>query len=330
MTENLIEIKEEQQEMVEETKPVTTDEAKEAGWSKEEIQMGVENGTLSEKETQEQPEEEAEDEQPEEKAVEDSEEQDNDSDDEEDVEESDSDDDEGDKDTSDFNANEKALYWKQKRERKKRQAAERKAELLEAKLKAYQEISEKKETPDTQNEDNEEGFITKADLKKQKEEEAKKQEERRLQAEAINARLEAQYEEAKAEYENFDELCDLAKEVMDEDESGVYATKLQQATVSENGNPAQVAYQISRLHPDFDKVAGKKEKVASKKKTDKKKVNKVMANAKKRSSSAALGGGAGGSRKVSEDELTPEDVVHMDQEQWNSLTDKTRKRLLKA
>lgn len=235
----------------------------------------------------------------------------------------------------DFSPNEKALYFKQKKEKQKRQAAERAKDLYRVQLEAAKREAEllkqqgqpkaEDNTPKDSEEDDEK-IVTVGDLKKQeqaKEEQRKKAE---AQAKEINARLNLQEAEAKSKYDDFDAVCDLAKEVMHADKYGVYAHKMAIIAADPNGNVAEYVYEIGKANPKYRELS--KDKQPAKQGSDNKKVEKIVANASKRTSSASMGGGSG-TRSVSEADLTVEDTSNMTQGQWDKLSPATRERLLR-
>ena len=240
---------------------------------------------------------------------------------------------------SKFSKNEKALYWKQKKEKKKRQDAESERDLakvqlsakdkeialLKAKL-AKKDVDKLDEDLDDDlygKEDDEDKPLTKADLEKIEEEKSAKIE----TAKKNQARINADRKDAIVKYgeEHFEAVMDLAKEVMAEDEDLAKIFTL--AITNPDKNLAEVAYKIAKNHPKYSEDYGKSD--APKKDTEKddKKIDKMVKNSKKRTSSAGISG-AGTKRVVSESDLKLEDAGKMSIEQWNKLSPQTRERLL--
>lgn len=238
-----------------------------------------------------------------------------------------------------YNANEKALYWKQKKEKLGRQAAERRATFLETQNEALRRLAGKAapdvdadlkkdleelddpETPDP------EKPLTRADLDKIEKDKQQKAERARESAREINERLDVLNAEAKEKYPDFDEVMGLAHEVMTGDKHGVFATKLIQITADPEGNPAEYAYTLGKLHPNYGKH--RKEITPDPAVGDPKKVEKIIENAKKPVPTAGLGGASQKGRMVSEDDLKVEDVAGMSQSSYDKLSQKTRDRLLR-
>lgn len=297
------------------------DEAKEGGFTPEEIEMGVKQGLIKEKKAEPQKKEV---EQEIEKAPE--------------AEKKVIDDDDLEAEherIKDYNANEKALYFRQKKERQKRQKVESERDFLRAQLLALQKKEAAKIEPEIEPED-EEKYVTVADQKRKQAEEDKKKaeqeaEQARINSEAqrIKARLAEQEEEARELDPNFDKICDLAREVMSKQSSGRYAKELVAIAADPEGNAPEFIYEVAQLHPEYQKVKNGKsetEKAETVKKSNN--IDRIVANTQKRQSSAAVGGG--GSRTVSLDDLTIADVETMSQEQWNKLPQATRDRLLRG
>lgn len=230
----------------------------------------------------------------------------------------------------DFNANEKKLYWERKKERIKRQEAQREKELTAIQLAAAKrEIElltkgksdkqeESEETPEVNEDD--ERIMTVGEFKrmqKAKAEEAQKQD---AQAQEIIKRVEVQEVEAKAKYADYDEVTKLAAEIIKTNKA--YARVLAQAASDPNENVAEVAYNIGRLHPKYGKT------VEPVKKTENNQINRAIKNSEKRVSSAAVSGG-GGKSAIGEADLTVEDVAKMNNTEYAKLSKETRDRILR-
>ena len=352
-------VKEESKPVIEEK--VTEEQLAEGGFSEEEIAMAKDQGTIAKDEEDKSKEEDSDDDDSkEEDSEEDKGEKDQDS---KDKKPEDKDKDDSDKGKSEekepeegsleaeqklvngFNKNEKALYHKQKRERKNRQRAETERDLLkvqnagsrktiealEAKLKAKKDDIDS----DLDDDDDDEGegkpkgedFVTKADLDKRDADKKAKEDE----AMATSQRLAEDERDTKLnveEFPAFDAVIDLAREVMNGDKTNYHAMTLGRAAADPMANASEVAYSIGKLHPDYLKVASKAQGgKESNKESDK--VEKIINNSKKKSSSASMGGGSGGSRTVAEEDMTVEDTDGISTADWDKLSEATRERLLK-
>jgi len=336
--ETTIELEENSAEDTEqESATISVEEAEEGGFSKEEVEAGKSSGVIVDKKPEEK-KEESEEEEPKKEEAEKGEDKNK---------ETDLDDDpEKEAETlQSYNANEKALYFRQKKARKQRQAAERKAELLEVQRNALerenellkkgkgkdgsqsledleQELDKDLETADKEGDDD---VVTKGDLRKERELQEARQEARQKRAREIDDSLNERYQTAREKDENFDKVCDLAKEIMNEDkkEGGTFAVKLVSLASDPKADITGYIYRLAKLHDKYAEVAKGKEN-----KGDPKKVEKIVDNANKRTTSAAVGGGSG-RRIVSEKDLTVEDCRFMTDSQWGKLSKETRDRILK-
>jgi len=330
------------EDKVEETKTdnsITVDEAKEMGLNESEISMGKEHGDIVDKK-------------PDEKDTK-NENEDKDDKDDKDKDTKPKEEDKPDKDTKakkedgkedidpekeadaikDYTPNEKAQYFMRKKERSKRQKADRKAELLEVKnqalrdkLKGFEKGDDKLDLDDELDKDlnNDNEPVTKGDLKKIEEKKGEQVE----KAKAISASLDDRYADARVEDANFDKLCDLANEVMKEDakEGGIYAVKLIKLAEDEEGDIAGYIKKLAKLHDKYDEV-GKEADTTDK--DTKKETDQIITNATKRTSSASVSSGSG-RRIVSEADLTIEDAAILSDDAWGKLKPETRERILRA
>ena len=244
-----------------------------------------------------------------------------------------------------YNPNEQALYWKWKADKKKRQNAQKEAEELRAKFELNQvkdsayKIKLKKISDALRGESvtvealqsiigeqqTEDGStpITKSDLERieAEKEERQKAEERLNQQRA--ERIKLAEEIGKSKYNNFDDLTDLARKVVESDKSGTYKDILQAAFADDNideENLVERVVTLAKLHPEF----GKKKSPEKSEKTD---VDRAIKNSKKKISSAAVGHG-GGKRTISYDDLTVEDAARLSTDQWRELPEEVRHKLL--
>jgi len=337
----IIEVEEEKKE------DLTVEAAKEAGLRDEEIAMAKAHGLIKEpeepaKEPAKKPEEEAqkpEEKKPEDKKLEEKKQ-------EEQKEEAkpepieDNLDDNPEKELERikaFNANEKALYFKQKKEKRKRQFIERELELTKVKLAAYEQEKQKPPREDEAEDELDlelgegkkpkEKYITQEELDRREKEKIEKEKIQRHEADTIRQKLIDNEQEAKTRYPDFDNVMEFAKEMIREDKTGAYALMLSKSAADPESDTAEFVYKLGTLHPKYKKAEPKKEE-APKEEGDTKKVEKIVNNANKRLSSATLGGSTGTARFVSEEDLTLEDTKHMNTAQWNKLKKETRERLL--
>ena len=243
-----------------------------------------------------------------------------------------------------YNKNEKALYWRWKADKQKRQAAQQELEELKAsqELQTLKEsVSAKKLTainealadPDLTveklqaiiagkvDEPKEEKRYTLEEIEEMKKQESLKQEQSQKQ---LKQRFELTEQIGRSKYENFDEMVELVKEAANEDKTGVTQKILNQSLFDTNIDEdalADVIVKFAQLNPKF------KETVSGASPSDKEKVGRAIENSKKKKSSAAIAGS--GKRVITnEDDLTPEDAAKMDNKQWMKLKPTTRKRLL--
>lgn len=246
-----------------------------------------------------------------------------------------------------YNPNEKALYFKQKKERLKRQAAERERDFLRTQNEALRREAAKKTSakdPNAELEKDLEGLdddgdeeatdkdkpVTVGDLEAREKAKQEADKKSREAARQIAERIELQNEEGRAKHDDFDEVMDLAQEVMSKDKHGIYAVKLSLLAADPDGDVAEYAYSLGKLHPNYGKHRKTKKEEAPAAGAAKTNVSKIVDNAQKRTSSAALGGGSEKGRLVSEDELTMSDVAGMSQSAWDKLSEKTRNRLMRS
>ncbi len=234
-----------------------------------------------------------------------------------------------------YNDNEKSLYWKAKKERLKRQNAQSENEHTKIRLAAAQrEIDLLKkgtkktdaegEEEDTDGEDEDTRVMTVGEFKKLLAKQKEDQGKQNAQVQETIVRLEQQEAEFKADHPDFDEVMDLAKEMMDKKPS--FRQMLLSAGANPQENAAEIAYSIGQLNPKYKKGGSGTNKEAGA--DTKTKVDKAIKNADKRQSSAAVSGG-GTKRIVSEDDLTVEEAANLSPVQYGKLSRKTRDRLLK-
>jgi hypothetical protein len=269
-------------------------------------------------------------------------------------------------DYSKFTPNEKALYWERKKERTKRQRAEAEKELLQLRIKNLEkELAEKKPEPKAPAKDDlnlddllddksgketeldpKDKPLTVADLEKREKDKAEAEKnaeaEKAVKAKELRARLSEFEIEAQEKFGDFNEVADLAKDILekgvalfdgDEDMAELAQARAERALHGmvnamkwEEGQktPAEMVYDLGRLHPKYRNRA----KGASETVVPPEKLERMIENAGKRSS-ASLPGGNGSRRVVSVDDLTPEEAAKLTPSQYMKLPKAARERLLR-
>jgi len=226
----------------------------------------------------------------------------------------------------DFNSNEKKLYWERKKERTKRQEAQREKELTSIQLvAAKREIEllkngtrdsvDNSETEEAQQVDeDDEKIMTVGEFKRMQKTQADDAEKQKVKASEIISRVKSQEAEAKSKYADYDEVTLLAADLINTNKS--YAMVLAAAARDPNENVADVAYNIGRLHPKY-----------AVKKTENKTIDRAIKNSEKRATSASV---SGGSKTItSEEDLSVDDVSKMTPNQYSMLKPETRDRILR-
>jgi hypothetical protein len=230
-----------------------------------------------------------------------------------------------------FGKNEKALYWKWKTDKHKRQEAQKEAEDLRGKLKEavdsgisgkkLEKIKEMLKNPDSLTIE----ALTAA-IDEHIEPDKKPTELDNAQVIQQKVAIKAQFAEkiGSAKYEKFNEISVLCKEVISEDKSGTFQKLIDDSfmndSVDENMLVERVV-NIARMSPKFQAVTSQVDPEA------KAKADRVIENSKKKVSSASVSG-ASGKRIVSESELTVEQAVRLSPEAWGKLKPETKKRIL--
>lgn len=242
-----------------------------------------------------------------------------------------------------YSKNEKSLYWQAKKERIKRQTAQREKEHTAIQLaSARRELETLKSGKAKPKAEGEEGaevvegeddedtrVMTVGEYKKMLKEQNQKRGEQDVKAQETVTRLEQQEAEFKVDHPDFDEVSDLAKEMMDKNKA--YAQMMLVAASDPNENAADVVYRIGQLHPKYKKAGtqaeGKDPKDGKKPKND---AEKAITNASKKQTSASVTSGAGGAKRiVAEEDLTVDDVAAMTPADYARLSSKTRERILR-
>ena len=247
-----------------------------------------------------------------------------------------------------YTSNQKALYFKHKNERKKRQEAVKELEEVKAQYELnqvkdiaasskLQKISEALNGEVTIEqlqsiisggqrtaEAGDDKPITKADLDKIEADKKVDLEAKQKLQKKFQDRVNVAEQIGKSKYDNFDNIVKLAQKVVAEDKDGTYQEVLNRAFMDDNLTEEQLISKvitIAKISPKFGELN------KSVKPEEKDKVDKAIINSKKKVSSAAIGS-SGGKRKIAEDDLTPDDMEGMSTAAWMKLSDKTRERLL--
>jgi len=245
-----------------------------------------------------------------------------------------------------YNPNEQALYWKYKADKKKRQEAQKEAEEWRAKyeLESVKEKSKVKQIAELLKGDSvtvealqaiigekteDDVPLTKAEFNKMESAKELKEVETKKEHQLRTERIATAEEIGKTKYTNFDELTNLAKQVVDSDKTNTYKDVLEASFSDIELDEEQLVERvvtIAKLHPEFGKKKSEKTEVKpeEKKETD---ADRAINNSKKKISSAAVGSG-GDKRIVSYDDLTVDDAAKLTTAQWRKLPDAVRKRLL--
>jgi len=228
-----------------------------------------------------------------------------------------------------FSPNQKALYFKMKAEKHKRQETEKRLKLLETELEKNSSSVVINEKLKKIQEALKGETVTIESLESIINEEVKEPEKKNElnNAEDIQKKIatKAKFAEdiGQSKYKNFDAISKLAKQVIKNDKTGTYQKLIDDAFVNDNIDESmlvETVVNIARLDPSYQKVSesvdtGKKEKAS-----------RVIKNSKKKLSSASVNG-ASGKTIVSESQITVAQAAKLSTEQWNRLSEKTRERL---
>lgn len=232
-----------------------------------------------------------------------------------------------------YDKNGKALYWKWKTDKHKRQEAQKKVSELEEKLKEAVDsgVSGKKldkikdllKTPDSLTIE-----ALQAVLEEKVEPEKKDHELNNAQAIQQKVAIKAQFAEkiGSAKYDNFDKISNLAKEIILADASKTYQKLIDESFLNDDVDENMLVERvvsIARMSPKFNDVVNQVDPEA------KKKADRIIENSKKKVSSASMTGSSG-KRIISESELTVEQATKLSTQQWNKLKPETRERILKG
>lgn len=230
-----------------------------------------------------------------------------------------------------YNKNEKALYWKWKTDKQKRQEAQERAKSLEEKLKEAVDsgVSGKKLAKIKELLNNPDSLTIEAlqeAIDAQIEPDKKPDEIDNAQVIQQKVATKAMFAEkiGQAKYENFDAISKLAKEIILADTSKMYQKIIDESFLNDDVDENMLVERvinIARLSPKFNEV------VNQVKPEEKENIDRVLQNSKKKVSSASVNG-ASGRRIISESELTVKQAEKLSKEQWNKLKPETVKRLL--
>jgi len=230
-----------------------------------------------------------------------------------------------------FGKNEKALYWKWKTDKHKRQEAQKEVDALKEQLKVAVEggSSNKKVEKIKELLKNPESLTVEALQAAIDEQVAEDKKPNELDnAEVIRNKVATKSMFAEkigsAKYERFNEIANLAKEIITEDKTGTYQKLVDESFLNDNVDENMLVERIvniARISPKFNTVVNSVAPEA------KEKANRVLENSNKKVSSASVNG-ASGKRIVSEAELTPEQAAKLSLEQWRKLKPETKKRLM--
>ena len=263
-----------------------------------------------------------------------------------------------------YSKGEQALYWKWKHDKKERQTAQAERDLAAIKAKSLEqkltelngglEVSKSKlakveallSGPADEitiealqailktepKKDDADKPLTKKDLEALKEESTKEQEEQQKKQAFIQGRIAEADELCKTKFDNYEEITDCAKAVLEGkvslpkyvDSKKLSAELVQMVSADvELDEIADFVKDIATLHPDF----GKKTETKAVKES-KENIDRILENANKSKSSASISGG-NGRRVISEDNLTLEDAAKLTTEQYRNLKPKTKERLMR-
>lgn len=230
-----------------------------------------------------------------------------------------------------FGKNEKALYWKWKTDKHKRQEAQKEVDALKEQLKVaveggasnkkIEKIKELLKNPDSLTVEALQAAIDEHVAEDKKPNELDN-------AEVIRNKVATKSMFAEkignAKYEKFNDIANLAKDVIKEDASGTYQKLIDESFLNDSVDENMLVERIvniARMSPKFSTVVNSVATEA------KEKANRVLENSNKKVSSASVNG-ASGKRIVSEAELTPEQAARLSLDQWRRLKPETKKRLM--
>jgi len=253
---------------------------------------------------------------------------------------------------SKFNPNEKALYWKWKSDKQKRQEAQKERDEIKSKyeldviknaaakskldkinsllsndsgltveelqqvINGEVDVSEDKNTP-----------LTKADLEKIEQEKEEKVNQQQAEEKNYQNRLGLIEKIGVSKNENFDKIAELAKEVCDNDKTGTYIDIINNALYSDKVDESEAVDKIitiAQLSKKFNSITVSEE---TKENVKDEKVDRILKNSKKKVSSASVGGGG---RTITANEITVEQAASLSQAEYDKLPRKVQERLLQG
>lgn len=243
-----------------------------------------------------------------------------------------------------FNANEKALYWKWKSDKRKRQDAVKELEDFKVKgelntvkdLANGKKLSKIKEalsgevTIEVLQEILGEGIessdapLTKADLEKFDKEKEEKVSQSKSEEKARLERIDIANKIGLSKYKEFEDIANLANEVVVNDKSGTYREILDAAFNDKNIEESDIVDKvvtIAKLSDKFNEITNPVSKES------KEKADRMIKNSKKKKSSASVSGGSG-KRTINVNEITVAQAAQLSPTEYGKLPDKVRKRLL--
>jgi hypothetical protein len=244
-----------------------------------------------------------------------------------------------------YNPNEKALYWKWKNDKRKRQALQKELDDIKSssELQTVKELAAAKKIQRISSVLNSDDLtvekiqsiingqevtvddepITKSDLERLEQERELENSKRIKEQQEFNERLLTIEKIGLAKYEDFNDIVKLADEVAANDNTckEILSSAFQDTETDEEKILDRIVT-IAKLNPNW----GKKDDSGATESASKD-VDRVVKNSKKKISSAAITGG-GSSSIVTEDTLTVEQAGRLSNSQWSKLSEKTKKRIL--
>ena len=229
-----------------------------------------------------------------------------------------------------YNKNEKALYWKWKTDKHKRQEAQNDLKELRDSVKDLKGGvgSNKKLDAISKLLTEDQDSLTIEELQRIINETVEEVKEDVVKPEVVaekqTTRLDFTEKIGRAKYDKFDEYAQLAKEVAAK--SKVHSKAIFELISDDSVDESLLVEELvslAKLHPKFKEVTDSVDP------EDKKKVDRVVKNSKKKVSSAAISGSKG-RRIISEDELTCEQAERLPQAKWDKLKQSTRTRVMKG
>lgn len=253
---------------------------------------------------------------------------------------------------SNFNKNEKALYWKQKKEKQKRQEAQtdrdyykmqlnakaKELEAMKAKLAKKKSVDDDLDLDDDIDIDESEQVsedekpLTKKDL----EEMNAQQQLYAHEKQAAQDRVDLQEQEAistlfDGDEELYHKIADLGKEVISaelaEGEPGIFGAKMIAEAKKKDGDVVSILLKCAKTHDKYYDVMNNHNK--SETKTEEaESIKKIKKNTMKRTSSAALGGSGNGKPITSYDDMSYEQFAALPHAEYVKVPKEVRQKFL--